>query len=54
MKTNLIIPLANWGVGTALIVVFAVVCIGLTAVVLTMIYGGKKKDDTNASDDTAA
>ncbi len=50
---NLFIPLADWGVGTALIAVFALVCIGLTAIVLSMVFSGKKKDDSNSPDDTS-
>ncbi len=42
--TNLAIPLADWGMGTTLIVIFALVCVMLTAIVLSFIFGGKKKD----------
>lgn len=45
--TNSIIPIANWGIGTALIAIFALVCVALTAIVLIMIFGNRKKDDEN-------
>ena len=48
--TNSIIPMAHWGMGTALIALFALVCVGLTAIVLIMVMGGKKKDDENQID----
>lgn len=47
--TNLAIPLADWGMGTFLIIIFALVCIVLTIIVIAFVLGGKKKD----SDDTA-
>lgn len=40
---NSIIPLADWGMGTALIVIFALVCLGLTIVVLSLVFSGPKK-----------
>lgn len=43
--TNSILPLANWGIGTALIIFFAVLCVALTVIVLSFVFGGKKKDD---------
>lgn len=43
--TTSIIPMANWGMGTALIALFALVCIGLTVVVLMMVFSGKKGED---------
>jgi Mg2+ and Co2+ transporter CorA len=42
---NYIIPLANWGAGTAIIIVFAVVCIVLTALVINFVMKGKKKNE---------
>lgn len=39
------IPLANWGMGTALIIFFAVLCIVLSAIVISFVMGGKKKND---------
>jgi len=47
--TNSILPLANWGIGTALIIFFAVLCVGLTVIVLSFVFGGKKKDDGDAA-----
>lgn len=43
--TNSILPLANWGMGTALIIFFAVLCVGLTVIVLSFVFGGTKKGD---------
>ncbi|WP_262497871.1 hypothetical protein [Marixanthomonas spongiae] len=40
---NTIIPLVDWGMGTAIIGVFAVVCVVLTIVVYSMVNSGKKK-----------
>lgn len=42
---NTIIPLANWGMGTAIIIVFAVVCVALTALVINFVMKGKKKNE---------
>lgn len=42
---NSIIPLADWGMGTALIIVFVLVCIVLTLIVLSLVFSGKKKND---------
>ncbi|MEM0517134.1 MULTISPECIES: hypothetical protein [Aequorivita] len=42
--THLILPLANWGMGTAIIIFFAVLCVGLSALVLSFVFSGKKKD----------
>lgn len=42
---NTTIPLANWGVGTAIIIVFAIVCILLAALVIKFWLTGKKKED---------
>ncbi len=42
---NTIIPLANWGMGTGIIIVFAVVCIVMTAIVLNFVFSGKKKNE---------
>ncbi len=42
---NSIIPLANWGVGTAIIIVFALVCIVLSVMVINFVMKGKKKDE---------
>lgn len=48
--TNSIIPMANWGVGTALIAIFALVCVALTAIVLIMVFGGRSKNDKKSLD----
>lgn len=49
---NSIIPLVDWGMGTALIVFFALVCIGLTIVVLSLVFSGPKKgEETEISSD---
>ena len=42
--TNSILPLANWGMGTALIIFFAVLCVVLSAIVINFVLSGKKKD----------
>ncbi len=47
--TNTILPLANWGMGTAIIIFFAVLCIAMTAIVLSFVFGGKKKEDEEAT-----
>ncbi len=41
---NAMIPLANWGIGTALIIVFAVVCVVLSAMVINFVMKGKKNE----------
>jgi len=38
-----IIPLVDWGMGTAIIVVFGVVCVVLVLLVFNMVNSGKKK-----------
>ena len=43
--TNSILPLANWGMGTAIIIFFAVLCVVLTGIVLNFVFNGKKKND---------
>jgi ABC-type spermidine/putrescine transport system permease subunit I len=45
MILQTIIPLVNWGMGTALIIVFGVVCVALVILVVNMINSDKKKDD---------
>lgn len=45
--TNLTMPLAHWGIGTALIIIFAVVCVALTVIVVSFVMGGKKKEGDN-------
>ncbi len=44
---QLILPLANWNYGTILIIIFALVCVGLTALVLSFVLGGKTKLEDN-------
>jgi len=46
---NLVLPLVNWGMGTALIIIFAVVCVVLTAIVVGMVLKGKSKNESNSS-----
>ena len=50
---QLTLPLANWTNGTTLIIIFGVVCVGLTALVVSFVLGGKPKseDDDNAPHD---
>ncbi len=43
--TQIFLPLANWNMGTAIIIFFAVLCVGLTALVLSFVFSGKKKTD---------
>jgi len=42
---NTIFPLVNWGMGTLIIGIFALVCIVLSLVVYSLISSGKKKDE---------
>jgi len=45
MKTLLSLPLVNWGMGAIIItVVFALVCLGLCAIIYNMVNSGKKKN----------
>lgn len=44
-----LIPLVDWGMGTALIVIFALVCIALTVIVLGFVFSGKKKNDGDST-----
>lgn len=43
--TNSILPLANWGMGTAIIIFFAVLCIVMAAIVLNFVLRGKGSGD---------
>jgi len=45
MILKTIIPLVNWGMGTALIIFFGVVCVGLIILVVNMVNSGKNKKD---------
>jgi hypothetical protein len=40
-----IIPLVDWGMGTALIAVFAIVCVVLVLVILNLMNSDKKKNE---------
>ena len=40
---NTIIPLVDWGMGTALIAIFAIVCVVIFIVVYNMVRSGKNK-----------
>ncbi len=44
MILKTIIPLVNWGMGTALIIFFGIVCVALVALVISMINSNKKDD----------
>lgn len=37
--------MSNWDIGTLLIIVFAIVCVGLIALVLSFVMAGKPKTD---------
>ncbi|WP_158319147.1 hypothetical protein [Aequorivita sinensis] len=45
--TNSILPLANWGMGTAIIIFFAVLCVVMAAIVLNFVLRGKGSGDHN-------
>ncbi|WP_170234435.1 MULTISPECIES: hypothetical protein [Bizionia] len=47
---SLMLPLVNWGMGVAIIGVFALVCIVLTAVVINMVKSDKKAKTKTDSD----
>lgn len=47
---NLLIPLYSWGNGVVMILVFAVICTILVAVLINFMSSGKKKDDTDAKE----
>lgn len=40
-----VFPLVNWGMGTALIVIFAIVCLGLSILVISFVMKGKSKEE---------
>lgn len=44
--------MSNWDIGTLLIIVFAIVCVGLTALVLSFVMGGKPKDENKSDEST--
>ncbi len=43
----LFLPLVNWSMGAVLIGVFALVCIVMVAVVMSLAKGDKKQSDSN-------
>lgn len=43
--THSFFPLVNWGMGTTLIIIFAVVCIVLAAIVIGFVMTGKSKKE---------
>ena len=45
MNLQVIVPLVNWGLGTAIIAVFGIVCVVLVILVVTMINSDKKKNE---------
>ena len=44
---TLLLPLVNWGLGTILIGVFAVVCIVLIAVIYKLVHSSEKNKKEN-------
>lgn len=42
--TQSFLPLYSWGMGTALIIIFALVCIVLTIMVFKFVLSGKSKE----------
>ncbi|GER58090.1 hypothetical protein [Patiriisocius marinus] len=47
MKNLLVTPLVNWGMGAAIIGVFALVCVVLVFVVYSMASSDKKAKDSS-------
>ncbi len=53
LNTKLLLPLYNWGIGTALIILFAIVCLALVLVVVNIMKNDtpvdevKKKEEIN-------
>ncbi|MDT0555919.1 hypothetical protein [Patiriisocius hiemis] len=45
----LFLPLVDWGMGTIIIGVFALVCVILTAIVIGMMNSGKKNGSKNSN-----
>ncbi|WP_201739395.1 hypothetical protein [Dokdonia sinensis] len=43
----LFLPLVNWGMGAAIIGVFAIVCIVMVAIVMNLIKGDKSEEQAN-------
>lgn len=42
---NLLLPLYSWGLGTLLIIIFAIVCVALVLIVLNIMNNDKTKED---------
>lgn len=50
MKITTILPLVNWGMGSIIIGVFAVVCIAMVWIVYNMVNSDKKQEtDSNSN-----
>lgn len=47
LNTKLFLPLYSWGMGTALIVIFGLVCIGLVLVVMNLMRTDKPKEEAS-------
>lgn len=45
------LPLVNWGMGTTLIIIFAVVCVVLAAMVFKFVMTGKSKEEIEKDDE---
>lgn len=45
LNKSLFLPLYSWGMGTALIIIFAIVCLALVLIVLNLMKTDKTKED---------
>ncbi|HLS11469.1 MAG TPA: hypothetical protein VK050_04865 [Flavobacteriaceae bacterium] len=45
LNTKLFLPLYSWGMGTALIIIFAIVCIALVLIVMNLMRTDKPKEE---------
>lgn len=45
LNTKILLPLYSWGMGTALIIIFAIVCVALVLVVLNLMKNDKTKEE---------
>lgn len=45
LNTKLLLPLYSWGIGTALIIIFALVCVGLVLIVMHLMRTDTPKED---------
>lgn len=45
LNTKLLLPLYSWGIGTALIIIFALVCIGLVLIVMHLMRTDTPKEE---------